>query len=119
MKPDIVVMVAMILGAVASMSAGESWVIWGHTFTYIGGYVHESWSRSDAFSDQQSCLKEQQWRHKESLARQCVNIWTGARIPDCRGVSADGPTGVKYRYKDGHLMVTYWPCWPASVDPRH
>jgi hypothetical protein len=103
----------------ASESAGESWVIWGHTFNYIGGYVHEGWSRSAAFSDQQSCLKEQQWRQKESLARQCKNIWTGVRIPDCQAVSADGPTGVQYRYKDGSRMVTYWPCWPASVDPRH
>jgi hypothetical protein len=113
-----VIVAAMLVGLGASLAAGDAWILWTHTVHEFRGDEHHQWSKSAAFEDRQHCVEEQQRRQKESLARQCRNIWTDAVIPDCKSVSAEGPTGVKYRFKRGSQLATYWTCWPAGEAPR-
>jgi len=110
----------LMLGVVEFLAADEAWVLWTRSFSGDRRDVPEAaWFRSEAFPDYQSCLQEQDRRHKENLAWQCTNVLTGAVIPSCQAVSADGLTGIKIRNKNGSLLFIYRTCWPASVDPRH
>src|SRR4030095_277620 len=82
-------LVVAVVSALGGLAHGaDSWGLWSHYFHQVCARVAEgSVDPSAAFETQAQCLAEQRWRHRESLARPCSNIWTGKPLPNCRGAT--------------------------------